>query len=74
MQVFEKLYFADVFPAVIKTFFFGFVVGLIGCYKGYNSNKGTQGVGESANAAVVNASLAVFVLDMIAVQITSLLQ
>ena len=74
LQVFEKLDFADVFPAVIKTFFFGFAVGLIGCYKGYNSNKGTQGVGESANAAVVQASLAVFVLDMIAVQLTSLLQ
>ena len=71
-QVFDKLAFMDVFPAIIKTFFFGFAVGLIGCYKGYNSNKGTEGVGESANAAVVYASLMVFIIDMIAVQVTSL--
>jgi phospholipid/cholesterol/gamma-HCH transport system permease protein len=72
LQVFDKLTFMDVLPAIIKTFFFGFAVGLIGCYKGYNSNKGTEGVGESANAAVVYASLMVFIIDMIAVQITSL--
>jgi phospholipid/cholesterol/gamma-HCH transport system permease protein len=73
LQVFDKLSFMDVLPAIIKTFFFGFAVGLIGCYKGYNANKGTEGVGEAANAAVVFGSLFVFILDMIAVQITSLL-
>ncbi len=72
LQVFGKLTFSDVFPAFIKTIFFGFAVGSIGCYKGYNASKGTEGVGEAANAAVVFASLAVFVLDMIAVQLTSL--
>lgn len=71
-QVFDKLSFMDVFPATIKTFFFGFAVGLIGCFKGYNSNKGTAGVGESANSSVVYASLLVFIIDMVAVQITSL--
>ncbi len=71
-QVIEKLTFQDLFPAFIKTFFFGFAIGIIGCYKGYNSNKGTEGVGKSANSAVVYASLLVFVIDMMAVQITSL--
>jgi len=71
-QVFDKLLFMDVLPAIIKTVFFGFVVGLIGCYKGYNSNKGTASVGEAANAAVVYGSLLVFIIDMIVVQITSL--
>jgi len=71
-QVIGKLSFSDVFPSIIKTFFFGFSVGIISCYKGYNSNKGTEGVGKSANAAVVLGSLAVFVIDMIAVQLTSL--
>jgi phospholipid/cholesterol/gamma-HCH transport system permease protein len=73
LQVFDKVSFMDIFPSVIKTFFFGFAVGLIGCYKGYNANKGTEGVGQAAIAAVVIGSLSVFVLDMIAVQITSLL-
>ena len=72
IQVFEKLSFTDVLPAIIKTIFFGFAIGLISCFKGYNSNKGTEGVGASANSAVVFGSLAVFILDMIAVQITSL--
>jgi len=68
-----KLDFSDIFPATIKSFFFGFFIGIIGCYKGYNAKGGTESVGKAANAAVVSASLAVFVLDMIAVQIIDLL-
>ncbi len=71
-QVFNALSFSDVIPAIIKTFFFGFAIGLIGCYKGYHSDKGTQGVGRSANSAVVISSLLVFILDLIAVQIADL--
>lgn len=67
------LEFIDVFPAIIKTFFFGFVVGIIGCYKGYHAKRGTESVGVAANAAVVTASIAVFVIDMVAAQITDLL-
>jgi len=69
-QVFNTLNYSDVFPALIKTFFFGFAIGIIGCYKGYHSNKGTEGVGQSANSAVVIASLLVFILDFLAVQLT----
>jgi phospholipid/cholesterol/gamma-HCH transport system permease protein len=69
-QVFNSLTFSDAVPAIIKSFFFGFAIGLVGCYKGYNSKKGTEGVGRSANSAVVVASLLVFVLDLMAVQIT----
>ncbi len=73
-QIVQGLEFNDVIPAVIKTFFFGFAVGIIGSYKGYTSTKGTEGVGKAANSAVVFASLMVFIIDMIAVQITSLFQ
>jgi len=73
-QIFQSLEFEDLFPAFIKTFFFGFAIGLIGSYKGYHSNEGTEGVGKAANAAVVFASLMVFIIDMIAVQITSMIQ
>jgi phospholipid/cholesterol/gamma-HCH transport system permease protein len=73
-QIFQSLQYQDLLPAFIKTFFFGFAIGTIGCYKGYYSNKGTEGVGKAANSAVVFASLMVFLIDMIAVQITSLLQ
>jgi phospholipid/cholesterol/gamma-HCH transport system permease protein len=73
-QIFQSLSFGDLIPAVIKTFFFGFAIGLIATYKGYYSNKGTEGVGTAANSAVVLGSLMVFIIDMIAVQVTSVLQ
>ena len=72
-QVFETLTYGDVLPSLIKTFFFGFAIGIIGCYKGFNTMKGTEGVGISANSAVVVASLLVFIIDLLAVQITDML-
>jgi phospholipid/cholesterol/gamma-HCH transport system permease protein len=72
-QVFRVLHFSDLLPAVVKTFFFGFAVGIIGCFKGYYSAKGTEGVGHSANSAVVLASLVIFIIDLVVVQITGLL-
>lgn len=72
-QVFETNTYSDLLPAVAKTFFFGFDIGIIGCYKGYTTSKGTEGVGRSANSAVVIASLLVFVIDLIAVQIADVL-
>lgn len=73
-QVVQSISFNDIFPAFIKVFIFGFAIGIIGSYKGYYSNKGTEGVGKAANSAVVLASLMVFLIDMMAVQITSLFQ
>ncbi|BAU55060.1 MlaE family ABC transporter permease [Mucilaginibacter gotjawali] len=72
-EIFNSLVYGDIVPAVVKTFFFGFAVGIIGCYKGYFSNKGTRGVGSSANSAVVLASVLIFIIDLLAVQITDLL-
>jgi phospholipid/cholesterol/gamma-HCH transport system permease protein len=72
-QAFEALEFSDVIPATVKTFFFGFAIGIVGSYKGYNADKGTESVGKAANSAVVVASLLIFILDMIAVQITDLI-
>jgi phospholipid/cholesterol/gamma-HCH transport system permease protein len=63
----------DIFPAIIKSFFFGYAVGLIGCYKGYTTTGGTQGVGRAANSSVVISSVVIFIIDLIAVQISELL-
>jgi len=73
LQVFESLSYGDIIPAVIKTVFFGFAVGIIGCYKGFNSTKGTRGVGNSANSAVVLSSVLIFVIDLLTVQLSNLL-
>ncbi len=72
-QAFGKVDFIDLIPAVIKSFFFGAVIGLVGCYKGFNAGRGTESVGIAANTAVVTASFFVILVDLIAVQITDLL-
>lgn len=72
-QAFSHVEFIDFIPALIKTFFFGAVIGLVGCYKGYNAGRGTESVGVAANSAVVIASLLVIIVDLIAVQITDML-
>ena len=72
-QAFSHLEFIDFMPAVIKSFFFGAVIGLVGCYKGYTAGRGTESVGIAANSAVVLSSLLVIIVDLIAVQITDLL-
>jgi phospholipid/cholesterol/gamma-HCH transport system permease protein len=70
-QVFNALEFGDLIPATIKTFFFGFAIGLVGCYKGYNCSKGTAGVGLAANSAVVYTSMLLFIIDFLAVFVTN---
>ncbi|MFD0863782.1 MlaE family ABC transporter permease [Sungkyunkwania multivorans] len=71
-KMFDALAFGDLIPATIKSFFFGFAIGLVGCFKGYHCKKGTVGVGTAANTAVVMASMLIFVLDFIAVVITDI--
>jgi phospholipid/cholesterol/gamma-HCH transport system permease protein len=63
--------FSDLIPAVIKTIFFGFAIGFIGCYKGFHSNRGTESVGLAANSAVVTASVWIIIIDAIVVQVTN---
>ena len=72
-QAFSVLNFLDFLPAVVKSFFFGAVIGIVGCYKGYTAGRGTESVGIAANSAVVLSSLLVIIVDMIAVQITDML-
>ncbi len=71
-QVFNALKFGDILPATVKSFFFGFAIGLVGCYKGYFCKKGTVGVGEASNSAVVYSSMLLFVIDFIAVFVSDI--
>lgn len=72
-QAFSYITFMDFIPALIKTFVFGSVIGIVGCYMGFNAERGTESVGKAANSAVVIASLLVIIVDVIAVQITDML-
>ena len=71
-QVFDAIAYSDIIPATVKSFFFGFAIGLVGCYKGYYCKKGTAGVGEASNSAVVYTSMLLFVIDFIAVFLADL--
>lgn len=70
-DVFEAISFLDVFASLIKTFVFGFTIGMVGCYKGYNSSKGTEGVGKAANSAVVTTMFLVFIEELLSLQIVN---
>ena len=71
-KVFDAIKFSDIIPATIKSFFFGFAIGLVGCFKGYYCEKGTVGVGDASNAAVVYTSMLLFIIDFIAVFIADI--
>lgn len=72
-QAFDMVNFNDIIPGLIKTVFFGFAIGIVSCYTGYTMNKGAEGVGIATNMAVIYASVAVFVLDLLAVQIEQII-
>lgn len=62
--------FVDFLPGVVKTIVFGFIIGLVGCYEGFHSEGGTEGVGRSATDAVVVSSLLILIVDVLAVKVT----
>lgn len=70
-EVFGAITYVDIFASLLKSFVFGFTIGMVGCYKGYYSSKGTEGVGKAANAAVVTSTFLVFIEELISLQIVS---
>jgi len=59
----EHLETRDVTSGLIKASVFGFIVALMGCYNGFNSKGGAQGVGAATTNAVVTASILILVSD-----------
>ena len=55
----------DVVSGLVKAAVFGFVIALMGCYQGYNSRGGAQGVGAATTNAVVSASILILALDYV---------
>ena len=74
VQVFDSLTFVDLYSSIIKSLVFGFTIGIVGCYKGYHSSKGTEGVGKAANAAVVAAMFLIFIEELLALQIVNFIR
>lgn len=70
-NAFSTITFLDVVSSVTKSIVFGFTIGIVGCYKGFNATQGTKGVGIAANASVVLSMFLIFTEEILIVQITN---
>jgi phospholipid/cholesterol/gamma-HCH transport system permease protein len=68
-QAFSKITFLDYASAVLRSLVFGFTISAVGCYKGFHTSGGTQGVGRAANAAVVVSMFLIFIEEMLILQV-----
>lgn len=68
-NAFSTITFIDIFESIVKSVAYGFTIGFVGCYKGYNASQGTRGVGRAANQAVVFAMFLIFIEEILIVQI-----
>lgn len=59
----------DVISGLVKAGAFGFIVALMGCYHGYHSGRGAQGVGAATTNAVVSASILILIFNYILTQV-----
>ena len=71
--ILENITFSDIFSGLGKTFFFGFLIAIIGCYQGLTTSGGTQGVGSSTTRTVVLISIAVLIADFLLTKLFMLL-
>jgi phospholipid/cholesterol/gamma-HCH transport system permease protein len=68
-QTWNFLETMDVVSGLIKAAVFGFLVSLMGCYHGYNSGRGAQGVGAATTYAVVTSSILILIFNYLLTQI-----
>lgn len=67
-QTFDFLETIDVVSGLAKAAVFGFVVTLLGCFNGYNSGRGAQGVGTATTNAVVSSSILILIFNYLLTQ------
>lgn len=63
------LEFMDVFSGLTKAAIFGFIIALAGCYNGYNTGKGAEGVGAATTNAVVSASVLILIFNYLTTEL-----
>lgn len=65
----EFVEFNDVFSGLVKAGVFGFIIALMGCYHGFHSRGGAQGVGKATTNAVVTASILILISNYIVTEL-----
>lgn len=68
-QSWDILEYIDVASGLYKAAAFGFIVAIMGCYHGYNSQRGAQGVGAATTYAVVSASILILIFNYVLTQV-----
>jgi phospholipid/cholesterol/gamma-HCH transport system permease protein len=68
-QTWDVLEPIDVISGLVKAGVFGFIVSMLGCYHGYNSARGAQGVGAATTNAVVSSSILILVFNYLITQV-----
>lgn len=68
-QTWDILKTMDVVSGLVKAAVFGFIVTLLGCYHGFNSDRGAQGVGTATTNAVVSASILILLFNYLLTEI-----
>jgi phospholipid/cholesterol/gamma-HCH transport system permease protein len=68
-NTFDFLETLDVVSGLVKAAVFGFIIALMGCYHGFHSKGGAQGVGRATTDAVVSASILILVANYFVTEI-----
>jgi len=71
---FGQITFLDIIASFVKAIAYGFTIGIVGCYKGFNTTQGTQGVGKAANTSVVVSMFLIFIEEILIVQVVNLIR
>ncbi len=68
-QTWDMLEYMDVVSGLFKAGVFGFIVAIMGCYHGFHSARGAQGVGAATTNAVVSSSILILIFNYLLTQI-----
>jgi phospholipid/cholesterol/gamma-HCH transport system permease protein len=68
-RAFSIVEFTDFVPATFKTAVFGFVIGTVSSYLGFNTTQGTEGVGRTSTSSVVLSSICIILVNVVLVKL-----
>jgi phospholipid/cholesterol/gamma-HCH transport system permease protein len=68
-RAFSLIEFSDFIPATLKTMVFGMIIGTVGCYLGFTTTQGTEGVGRTSTRSVVTSSILIIVANVVLVRL-----
>jgi phospholipid/cholesterol/gamma-HCH transport system permease protein len=68
-RAFSYINYSDLLPATFKTIVFGYLIAVVAGYLGFNTSRGTEGVGDASTRSVVMASILIILSDVILVKL-----